>query len=195
MELLHNIFNRFCRKGDKGQEPLEAEVDKRQRPIEAGDQKPPILRTLLDEIGKEKPNVGRLANALLDMSEALLKGYPNAKENIEILRKQWATLTQNGSNPDGAAYGEIERFQNQLEEIIKLREHPPGIGVTFYVPGGAGIVRVTFSINEKRGPKVQLDPYCSDPLVNENFKRLVEKMNTKNGRERENGAEKATILT
>ena len=129
----------------------------------------PLVSNLLAQVGKEQPNFGQLGGALLDMSRAIINGAGDTRE-VDMLRDQWRRQTRNGADPTGATTAEVESFQNDIQQIVGLKD--PYDSHVFYVPGGSGIVRILISIDVEGRPKASLVDYGSIEKVKENFERL-----------------------
>ena len=69
--------------------------------------------------------------------------------------------------PDFNGYGNTADINNILNLKDRFDSH------VFYVPGGSGIVRVCFKIDENGNPKADLVDYGHIEKVRKNFESLI----------------------
>lgn len=124
------------------------------------------LRTVLDEMRRPGPNVGRLGEGLFDLSKALI---PELGEDIERSRKSWERAT-NGGVTNERLVGMDEAYQAAFSTLATLGGSGKPSDYVFYLPDG-GYSRLAFAKDEEGQIVVEVT-YNSLQGVKEKFAKL-----------------------
>lgn len=128
-----------------------------------------LLSNLLMQISGDKTDLGKLGDALFDLSIFLMDGVGDINE-INRLRDRWHNQTRGGTFFFGARDVDVKQFQNDMREIAELKE--PLDSFLYFVPGGNGTIRVRLYIDEKGKPLATLVDYGTHETIREKFGRL-----------------------
>ena len=128
------------------------------------------LRTVLQEMGQPDVDVGKLGEALFDLSKALI---PELNGYIERDRQAWRRATNSGSSSEGL-FGMDEQYQIVFSTLASLGRLGGLPDYVFYLPD-SGISRLVFHRDERGQLSVE-STYNSTPEVKERFAKLSEEL-------------------